>query len=67
MEAFKQSEAQTAKRHDQEKEIQNHPGLLGGLFHWSRCRKILESAQSNATFAVPGDHDSTDLQAEQVP
>jgi hypothetical protein len=66
-EAPVQSEGQTAKRQDQEKEIQNHPGFLRGLLHGRRCGEILESAQSRATFAVPGDHDSTDLQAEQVP
>jgi len=67
VEAPVQSEGQTAKRQDQEKEIQNHTGFLRGLLHGCRCREILESAQSRATFAVPGDQDSADLQAEQVP
>lgn len=67
VQALVERESEATESQDQEKEIENHPGSLGSLPHECGCAKILESAQIRATFAVPGDQESSALQPEQIP
>lgn len=67
VEASVEREANTTQREHQEQEIEDHPRLAGKLLHRYKSAQVLKALQSLATLAVPGDHESAALQAEQLP